>query len=50
MNRFAHGGFSNFVGSQPELNEQFFLIQNHIEFENIDENVPCFDNYEDMML
>ena len=43
--------FSNFVGPQPELtelNEQFLLIQNHNEFKNIDENVPCFDNNEDI--
>jgi len=51
MNCFAHCGFSSFIGLQPELtelNEQILLIQNHNEFENIDENAPCFDNNEDI--
>ncbi|XP_026816812.1 tigger transposable element-derived protein 4-like [Rhopalosiphum maidis] len=51
MNCFAYCGFSNLVVPQSEfieLNEQFLLIQNHKEFENIDENAPCFDNNEDI--
>ncbi|VVC42571.1 DDE superfamily endonuclease domain, partial [Cinara cedri] len=51
MNCFARCGFSNFVCPQlelTELNEQFLLIQNYNEFENIDENAPCFDNNEDI--
>jgi hypothetical protein len=51
MHCFAHCGFSNFFGSQTELtelNEQFLLIQNHTEFENIDENAPGFNNIEDI--
>jgi len=49
MNCFAHCGFSNFVGPQPELtelNEQSLLIKNHNKFENND--APCFDNNEDI--
>lgn len=51
MNCFALWGFSNFVGLQLELseiNKQFLLIQDHNEFENIDENDPCFDNNENI--
>jgi len=51
MNCFVHCGFSNLISPQlelTELNEQFLLIQNHNEFENIDENDPCFDNNEDI--
>ncbi|CAI6362394.1 unnamed protein product [Macrosiphum euphorbiae] len=34
-NCFAHYGFSNFIGPQPELtelDEQFLFVQNHNEF------------------
>jgi hypothetical protein len=51
MNCFAHCGFSNVVSPQPELtelDEQFFFVQNHNEFENIDENAPCFDDNEEI--
>jgi len=48
MNFYAHCGFSNFISPQPKLTEQFLHIQNHNEFENIDENAPCFDNNEDI--
>ncbi|KAL4096550.1 hypothetical protein QTP88_021480 [Uroleucon formosanum] len=51
MNCFAHCGFSNFIGPQPELtelDEQSFFVQNHNEFENIDENAPCFDDNEEI--
>ncbi|KAL4101085.1 hypothetical protein QTP88_021105 [Uroleucon formosanum] len=51
MNCFAHCGFSNFIGPQPELtelDEQYFFVQNHKEFENIDENAPCFDDNEEI--
>ena len=48
MNCFAHCGFSNFIGPQPELTEKFLFVQNHNEFENIDENAPCFDDNEEI--
>ncbi|CAI6372781.1 unnamed protein product [Macrosiphum euphorbiae] len=49
MNCSAYCGFSNFIGPQPELDEQFLFVQNHNEFENIDENAPwkfnLYSNY-----
>lgn len=48
MNYFAHCGFSNVVGPQLELtlelNKQFLPVKNYNELENIDENVPFFDD------
>ncbi|KAE9522886.1 hypothetical protein AGLY_016697 [Aphis glycines] len=49
MNCFAHCGYSNFIGPQPELTElDEQIVQNHNEFENIDENAPCFDDNEEI--
>lgn len=51
-NFFARCGFSDFVGPQPEstteFNEHFLPVENNDEFENTDENVPCFDEHEDV--